>query len=664
MKRAFDKYMIRYIMVLLLFMLQSTVLPAQTASETGNLKVKVEGTEMARLPYILDILKQTPTISVTGNTVNVIGRGIPAIYIGNRKVTDLTELSHIAASYVSSITVMTQPGVEYGKDVQAVIVIEPIEDYDNGLLGEGTLRFDLTNKLASNAEMTLGWKRDALHIGTFMAYNEEFQKYSKVTFHYHYKDQNLVDKEENVETPDKYSQRWKGAVFGSYAFNDKNRLFMQYTLMNLRINRTYTPETSKTDRKPETRHSINLEYTGTLGAWQLSAGNNTFFYNIEENGYKTKSFSYYLREQSDSRTYALAKTAMGKGKLSLGAEYEYDFMELSKYEDAYDVDDRDEKPFKVHARHPDHTAALYASASQQFGNWTIEGGLRYEHRSTTYQPCSDDGLMMTIDDSYKEYEAANPNSIMNVLYKSRELHKKRDFLFPSLKITTKQGKSQFTLLHTQSSIKPNLGLTRLATKDLEYLDQRILKTERVATTSLNWKYSWLNLTAMYTHFTEPICSTIDGSVSYTAPDYDAFDFNTTLSPRIGVWSPVLNVNIHKQWFYMELANGKDKLYKILCRVSLDNTISLPSNWLILANANWHSKGGERNWYFYKPDFCLNASVQKEFPRQRLTLVLSAQNIFNDSYLDITRYTKAYNNISQGAREENIRSVSLTAKWKL
>ena len=115
---------------------------------------------------------------------------------------------------------------------------------------------------------------------------------------------------------------------------------------------------------------------------------------------------------------------------------------------------------------------------------------------------------------------------------------------------------------------------------------------------------------------------------------------------------------------MELANGKDKLYKILCRVSLDNTISLPSNWLILANANWHSKGGERNWYFYKPDFCLNASVQKEFPRQRLTLVLSAQNIFNDSYLDITRYTKAYNNISQGVREENIRSVSLTAKWKL
>lgn len=637
------------------------------ASETGNQTIKVEGTEMAQLPYVLDVLRQMPTVSVTdNNTVNVIGRGIPAIYIGNRRVTDLTELSHFAASYVSSITVMTQPGAEYGKDVQAVIVIEPIKEYENGLKGEGTLRFNLTNKIASNAEVTLGWKHDALHIGTFLAYNEEYLKFRKTSFNYYYEDQTLVDKVEKSETPDKYRQRWTGTLFGSYDFNDKNKLFLQYTLSNLRINRTFTPENSKTDRNPETRHDIGLEYSGTLGAWQLSVGNNSYFYNIEENGYKPKSFSYYLRKQTDSRTYAQAKTKLGKGKLSLGAEYEYDFMELTKYEDAYDVEDRDEIYFKTHAKHPDHTAAFYASASQTFGRWTFEGGLRYEHRSTTYQPCSDDGLMTAINsyftDLNPEYPTTNP--IIAVLHDSRELHKKRDFLFPSLKITTKQGKSQFTLQHTQSSIKPNLGLTRLATKDLKYLEQRILKTERVASTSLDWKYSWLKLTATYTHFTEPVCSTMDGSISYTAPDYDAFDFNTTLSPRIGIWSPILNVNVHKQWFDMELANGKDKLYDILCRVSLDNTLSLPSNWLVLVNANWHSKGGERNWYFFKPDFCLNASVQKEFPRQRLTLILSAQNIFKGSYLDITRYTQAFFKISEGAREENIRSVSLTAKWKL
>lgn len=661
--------MVRIIAVVLLLLLQSAVLSAQTAGGNaggnGSYIIKVEGTEMAQLPYVIDVLKQTPTLSVADNTVSVVGRGATAVYIGNRKVTDLTELSRLSASLVSSITVMTQPGVEYGKDVQAVIVVEPIKKYENGLAGEGTLRFDLTNSLASNAEASVGWKQNALHVGTFLAYNEEYLKYSKESFRYHYQNQNLVDKEDKIETMDKYRQRWTGALFGSYSFNDRNQLSLQYTLTNLRINRTFVPERPKTDRNPETRHNIELEYTGKLGAWQLSVGNSTFFYHIEENGYKTSSFCYYLRKQRDSRTYALAKTAMGRGNLSLGAEYEYDFMDLSKYEDAYNVDDSEEVYYKVHAQHPDHTTAVYASTSQTFGRWTIEGGLRYEHRSTTYQPCSDDGLMFAIDDQFSANGQVpfSANTIIEELYVSRELHKNLDFLFPSLKITTKLGESQLTLLHTQSSIKPNLGLTRLATKDMRYLEQRVMKTERVSTTSLNWKYRWLSLTAMYMHFSDPICSTMDGSVSYNAPHYNAFDFNTTLSPRIGVWSPVLNVNIHKQWFDMELANGKDKLYDILCRITLDNTVSLPSNWLILANASWHSKGGERNWYFYKPDFRLNASVQKEFPRLKLTLILSAQNIFNNSFLDVTRYTKAYNNISEGAREENIRSLSLTAKWK-
>lgn len=656
-----------FTMLLLLFSaLNSNVYGRQVDSvNVENQVIKVEGTEMARLPYIIDVLRQTPKVNVSNDDISVIGYGTPAIYIGKRKVTDLTELSHIAASFVSSITVMTLPGAEYGKDVQAVIVIEPVRKYADGLKGDGTLRFDLTHKVASNAEVTLVWKQKALRLGTFLAYNEEFMNFTKHTFKYHYKDQNLESREENVETPDKYRQRLTGALYGSYAFNDKNLLTLQYTLTSLRVNRTYTPETSKTDRKPEMRHDIGLEYAGTLGAWNLTVGNNTFFNRIEENGYKPNSFDYYLRKQFNLRSYALAKTALGKGSLSVGAEHEFDYMEIQKYEDYYAVNDAEEIFFRLHSKHPDHTIGVFASVSQQFGNWTIEGGLRYEHRSTTYQPYPNDGLMGLLDglSSVATAEEISRYPIIETLITQRELHKKRDFFFPSLKIMTKLGKSQFTLSHTQSSVKPNLGFTRLATRDMGHLTDRIVKTERVATTSLDWKYSWVNLTASCTYYTEPICSTMDGSISYNAPDYYAFDFNMTLSPHIGIWSPVLNVNVHKQWFDMQLANGKDKLHDVLCRISFDNTISLPSNWLILANANWHSKGGERNWYFYKPDFSFNASVQKEFPRLRLTLILSANNIFKSSYFDITRYTQAYNNISEGAREQNIRTLSFTAKYK-
>lgn len=650
------------ILIILFLVIQCMGLYAQDDSQV----IAVEGTELAKLPYVLDILKQTPRVSVSDNTITVIGRGTPAIYVGNRKVTELTELSRIASSYVSSITVMTQPGAEYGKDVQAVIVIEPVKEQAEGLTKEATLRLNLTNKLATNAEVELDWKRDALNMGAFLAFNEEYEKFSKETFKYYYENQNLVKKEKDMQNHDRYRQRVTGSLFGSYALSDNSLISLLYTLTQLRVNRTYIPEISQTKRNPETRHDINLEYAGMLGAWQLTVGNNIFFNKLEEYKYKPVSFNYYLRRQTDVRTYAVAKTPFWQGNLSIGAEHEYDYMNIDKYEDVFDVDDAEEAYFSVHAKHPDHTVAVFTSTSQKFGNWTIEAGLRYEYRNTTYRPCPDDGMMKAIDQYLGSHPDEDPNKypIVGVLYSKRELHKDLNFFFPSLKIVKKQGASQFTLYHTQSSVRPNLGFTRLSFKDLEHLRDQIVRTEKVATTSLDWKYRFINLTATYTHYCDPICSTMDGYVSYNAPDYNAFDFNTTLAPRIGVWSPVLNVNVHKQWFDMPLANGKGKLYKILCRVSLDNTISLPSHWLILANSKWHGKGGERNWYFYKPDFSFNASVQKELPRQHLTIILSAQNIFGGSYTDVTRYTQEYNNISEGAREENLRNVSLTVKYRM
>lgn len=655
-------------MLLLFFTLLTINVYGQQGDSANeeSLVVKVEGTELARLPFVIDVLKQIPKVSVSDDNINVIGRGTPAIYIGKRKVMDVTELLRIAASYVSSITVMTQPGAEYEKDVQAVILIELVKKYADGLTGDGTLRFDVTHKLASNAEVVLVWKNKALQLGTHLAYNEEYKKFNKKSFKYYYEDQNLLSKEESVQTPDNFRQRITGALFGSYAFSNKSQLTLQYTYTRLCKNRTFTPETSKTDRNSETRHNIGLEYTGTFGAWNLTVGNSTFFNNIEENGYNPKSFAYNMRKQSNVRSYALTKRELWNGNLSVGAEHVFDYMEKMKYDDKYGVENPQDIYYRSHSKQPDHTIGVFASLSQQFGKWTVEGGLRYEHRSASYQPFSDDGLMMLLDaDLTAEFmPEITKDPIVGALLSYREMHKKRDFFFPSLKVIRKQGKSQFTLYHTQSSVRPNLRYTRLDTKDLGHLIDRIVKTEKVVTTSFDWKYNWVNLTATHTYYIDPICSTMNGSVSYNAPGYNAFDFNTTLSPRIGIWSPVLNVNLHKQWFDMQLANGKDKLHDILCRVSLDNTISLPSHWLVFINAKWHSKGGERNWYFYKPDFCLNASVQKDFPRQKLTFILSANNIFKSSYTDVTRYTQSYNNISEGAREEIIRSISLTAKYKL
>lgn len=659
------------LLALLLTTLLLTGIHAQEAEPVGGNydKVDVQGTEMAQLPYALDVMKHIPRVQVTDGAIRVTGRGDAAIYINRRKVTDLAELSRLAASKVKAISLLYQPGAEYGKDVQAVIVVHTISETSEGLTVDENLRLDLTDKLATNNELGIGWKHKALTLDGFFAFNEEKRTTEKFDFKRYYKDLQLQNQEITLKHPEVFKQRFTGQLNASYDFNARHRLAMSYSLMRLHKNRTYTPETLENDHEPETRHDVSLEYTGHFGAWQLNVGNNTYFDNIQDRTYKPADTDCYLRDEANSRTYAIAKAPLWNGHIQAGAEHDYGFMDVDKHDEDVPIHVLNANPYlNVHATHPEHTLAAFASISQKLGRWDLEGGLRYEHLRSVYRPCNDDGLMMGLR---KLYEAGliNPDHlgqlyIARMLLVEGQAAMHRDFLYPTLRIATQQGLSQFSLTHTQSSVRPYLALTRLSLSDVEHMEDQILYTERIMTTALAWKYKWLALTATHTHYSDPICSTTSGSVSYNAPGYEAFDLNAAIAPHIGIWAPQLNANMHKQWFEMPLANGSDKLDRILFGIKWDNTITLPSHWMIMVDASWNSKGANRNYFFYRPDFCLNASVHKELPRLGLTFILDATNITRHSYDDTTRYTQAYKQISEGLRERKPRMVSLTVRYRM
>lgn len=669
-KDVITSKMMRRICVFALGVMLATALWAQsdTSSQDVGEEIQVEGTEHARLPYVLDVLKRVPTLNVTDEDVIVIGRGWPIIYIEQRKVTEFSELSHLAASRVRSIEVLTNPGAEYDKDAQAVIVIHLIPDAPDGLNVDETMHLDLTNKLSVNNELGVTWKKNGLTIDAFLAYNEEHKNFYKEEFKYHYKNQELIQQDTAVQNPLTYKQRITARLNADYDFNKNHHLGINYALMFLRQNRTITPETANIGRAPETRYDVGAEYTGNIGQWKLTVGNNTYFYNINDRTNKPVEISYYPRDEVDIRTYAMAKTPLWKGNVQMGAEYEFDHMEVSKYNVSTIPSPIQSNDYhNIHALHPEHTFAAFASIDQMLGRWDVEAGLRYEHRYMVYRPCSDDGLMRALID-LRDAGWIHPDHlgdlyIARMLLVDGQASMKTDFFYPTLRISTQVGKSHFSLIHSQSGVRPNLALTRLSLSDVAHIEDQIVVTERVLTTSLNWRYAWANISATYNHYIDPICGTFDGSIMYNAPNYNAIDLKATLSPRIGWWSPVLGVNMHKQWFGMELANGKDRLQKVLVNINFNNTLTLPYQWMIIVDANWHSKGAERNWYYYSSDLQLTASVQKTFSRPRLTFTLRGSNLIGNSFLDTTRYTQAYKNISEGTREENIRCLTFMVNWK-
>lgn len=76
----------------------------------NSLVMNVEGTVMERMGTAEDVLLRVPTISKKGDVFEILGKGVPLIYLNNRKLTDLQELRNIQSDNIKNIEVIQNPG--------------------------------------------------------------------------------------------------------------------------------------------------------------------------------------------------------------------------------------------------------------------------------------------------------------------------------------------------------------------------------------------------------------------------------------------------------------------------------------------------------------------------------------------------------------------------
>lgn len=657
--------MMKRVVAIVLLILQFLSLNAQNVPDYNN-QIQIEGTELAQLQSVMDILVVLPGVSIVDDVITLTGQGTPAIYIDNRKITELSELLHITGDKVKEIEIMRHPGAEYEKNVEAVIVIRLKPNNTEGFSLDNTLRFDVTNKISPHDELTLGWKRKKLTLGTFIGWHEEQRYFQRTIYSNKYQDHKLISENNKLVHPN-LKRQWLSSRFSvSYDINAHNKITCNYSFYNKYKDLTTISENSQITNNLDEHHDFSLEYTGRIKQWNIVIGNNSFIDNADLTIETPTKTSYYIRKEYDLRTYAKMFRNFWKGSVMLGAEHDLDHMNVKMYEDNPSYDPLEKIYFNTHAIHPDNTIGVFATTTQNFGRWNIETGLRYENHNYVYRPCNDDGLMRFLDDFEPiiDYDIPEEYYLIPFLIKNREVGFKNDYLYPSLKISTELGDSELSFKHSENSVRPYLGITRLRFSEIELMNEKILKTEKASATSLEWKYKWAILSASYTYYDDPICKTLSSANQYNAPDYDAVDFDIALAPQIICWYPMLHIHFHKQWFEMPLASGKDRLLEPFTKITFNNTVTLPHELIIRLNALWHSRGAERNTYYYSTDFRLDASIQKSLLKQKLTFVINVVNILRGSYNDITCYVQEFYSLTQGICDRNTRTFSLMVRYKL
>ena len=639
----------------------------------GNtLVMNVEGTVMERLGTAEDVLSRVPMISKKGDGFEILGKGVPLIYVNNRKLSDLQELRNIQSDFIRSVEVVQNPGARYDATVQAVIVIRTRRAAGEGLGVELTSWSRKSHGYQNNERLNLTYRTGRLELfaNLFGAYNKRWQagEFEQTVF---------ADTLWSIKNRQDFTTRnpfLEGRAGFNYQLNDNSSFggFYEHTYDYVKISGTDTDELlangnmydhlvnhSVKRQKGLPRHEVNLYYVGKIGKMDINF-NADYSFRHQHN----RTTQQELSEEYDDRDVSIDNLTrsrmvaeklivshpLWKGQIEVGEEFTYtQWTNDFKNREGYIANSNNEQ----HERN----MAPFVELRQQLGRLQLQAGLRYEHVESEY---------------FVSGERRNDQS------------RSYDGLFPSLAVSTQlpiRGEGAgvgLSLSYSKRTTRPSYWQL---SSDVVYENRLNMQTGNPYLQPV--KYHQFNLTAMWqwlylsTNFTRSISPILytaeslpeDSKVNFvTYKNYDHADWLTvTLGAQKNVklggatWTPQWNVMLMKPWFKSTFLDEDKRFNHPMLALQLGNIVTLPHDWLLQADLSMHTHGYQQNVWFNCTNAILSLSVSKDFFKRRLNVKLTGNDLFNGG---INRFTLYSNRMMFRKMEDNdSRCVQLSLRYR-
>lgn len=93
-------------------------------NENGNLKIDVTNAVFSSIPNPMELLSRLPNLQVSPDreSVSVMGKGTPLIYIGNQRIS-IQEFNALSVADISTIEIIRNPSAKYEANGRAVLLI-------------------------------------------------------------------------------------------------------------------------------------------------------------------------------------------------------------------------------------------------------------------------------------------------------------------------------------------------------------------------------------------------------------------------------------------------------------------------------------------------------------------------------------------------------------
>lgn len=616
----------------------------------------ITGTNLAVLGNALDVLEQLPMIKVQDNSVSVIGKSNVEIYIDGRPMRDDLELQQILSSNIKKVELLMAPGAAYGSTTGAVLKIMTRRNFVEGLSFTDQFQLQRRRKWSVTDYLgvsyrTGGWE---VFVDGSVNHNNSLAKGSTTNTLMYAGRETVVGSSQHNSYP-----TTTGVVKAGFNYAAGAQTFGAYYRYNPERGDFNNTGTEWTDNNPVIRRDIDKRIRSRSHLASV------YYENVFADRYMLHFDGDFRQSRGDNHVATIypestnagvnstdeRKSILWAGKLYLnfplrsgdftaGTQASYthtslDYRMLNAQVGEYIPSSMTD------ARQM--SAALFASWSRMFGNFSVSAGARYEYVDYDFKvdgrrdddvSCRSHLLTPDISLGY----SFNEESQVSLSYKMATVKP------PYSQLT---GSLSYVGLHEIEGGNPGL-------RDEKMHDVQLFGM---------WKGFMLQADLVRSHDTYAFVKQLypaDNLQLLMHPvniDVSALSLYLVWSGNVRCWTPNITAGMYRQWLGIE----RTRYDKPIFSYYFDNTFSLPYGWMITANISGRSKGDMHTNRFGATWFTMDASVGKTFFKNSLTVKLSATDIFNTANNDWTMDT--YGVCVDKRQSYDNRGISLNVIYK-
>lgn len=611
--------------------IQGVVVKAKRPSfRKGNegMLIDIQHTDYAKLGDALDVFKELPRLNVSNDgTINVFGKGNPVVYINNKQVRDVNELRRLKSDDIKNVELITSPGAKYDATVSSVIKVKTVKKQGEGLSGSLTSKLSYNGLLNGFGQVNLNYQHKGLEIfTTFYVPTNANKETSSLRQKIDGAQPMIIDQ----TAPMKYrSTSLYGTLGFNYDINDRHSIGGSYELTKSVYGKGIADGESSIisgdvlqdelqqridlENVHGPQHDANFYYVGTVGKVNVDFNASYIFKKtgrfMTQNEVATVGDSRLVHTDSRNHNKLFAgklvfSYPVGKGAIELGSE-----VTSTRSRGEY----ANEEGFVASSSTlvKENNVAGFASVMFPLGNFSVNGGVRYEYVKSDYY-------------QHGEWQADPSRKYGN--------------WFPNLSFGYNKDKWAVSFDYTCKTQRPSYNSLRNEVQyDNRYMYEGgnpYLSPMVYHDLDLDVVCSWLNFGAEYEYTDKPIIwyATLYNNENIAYLRNLNFGHNQALTlyviaaPKFGWYNPTWQVFYQQQFLDGKKYGLTTNLKKPALGATWNNKFSFSSTftgWLTLHGNTYSISGFQRT----KPGYNVSMRLVKTFLNGALNVNLYANDLF-------------------------------------